>query len=320
MKLPIGLARRTFFGAALLCASARADSADQILSLSWNAPQGCPSKAMVTNEVKRILGGTTLHRATARADVVELGPQRWTVHLVTDVDDVPGERSLEANSCDALASATALILAFTVDPARALAATPPRSSPTQSAPQPTPPAQTSSRNTLQITATASGAGEIGSLPSTSVGGEVSIGVLLGPVRGEISAADWFAQDAGAPAAPGQGTRIHLLDGALRGCFRVRLGDKFEVDPCGGATLVFASSSGFGEDVKFEESSSWTTLDAGLLSSWRIAGPLALRATLGLGVPLTRPSFVLLDPQGETFLHRTSVVVGRASLGLEVRFP
>jgi hypothetical protein len=311
-------ARRAFFVASLVSAIAGAEPSDPIVHLSWNAPPGCPTAAAVASDVQRILGGSSSHRATARADVVELGSQRWSVHLVTNVDDAPGERSLEANSCEALASATALILALTVDPARALATMPPPSRPQQPAPRPGPPAQTSTRDPLQVLVAAAGVGETGTLPSPSVGGEISLGVLFGPVRGEISGTDWFSQDA--TANTGQGTHIHLLDGALRGCFRGRFGDRFEMDPCAGAALVLASSNGFGEDKSFERSSSWSTLDADLLSSWRIAGPLALRASLGFGVPLARPSFILLDPQGQTFLHRAYWIAGRGTLGLEVRFP
>jgi hypothetical protein len=311
-------ARRAFFVASLVSAIAGAEASDPIVHLSWNAPPGCPTAAAVASDVQRILGGSSSHRATARADVVELGAQRWSVHLVTNVDNAPGERSLEANSCEALASATALILALTVDPTRALATMPPPSRPQQPAPRPAPPARTSSRNPLQVLVAATGVGETGTLPSPSVGGEISLGVLFGPVRGEISGTDWFAQDA--TAASSQGTHIHLLEGAFRGCFRGRFGDRFEMDPCAGAALVFASSNGFGEDQKFERSSNWGSVNADLLSSWRIAGPLALRATLGLGVPLARPSFILLDPQGQTFLHRAYWIAGRGSLGLEVRFP
>jgi hypothetical protein len=302
---------------ALFCASAHADDADQPLVLSWVAPSGCPSQATVTSEVKRILGGMSSHRATAHADVVQLGPQRWSVHLVTNVDGASGERSLEANSCEALASATALILALTVDPTRAMAAPPP-SPPPKPLPQPAAPVQTPSQNPVRFLVATSAAGESGTLPSASLGGEIALGILFGPVRAELSAADWFAQDA--TAVSGQGTRIHLLDGALRGCFRGRFGDSFELDPCAGAALVFASSEGFGEDTKFERSSNWAGLDTDLFSSWRFAGPLALRASVGLGIPLARPSFVLLDPQGQTFLHRASAIAGRASFGLEVRFP
>ena len=315
-KSPSWIVRQIFVLASLFSANARADSADQVFTMSWVAPQGCPTEAAVTSEVKRILGGTTSRRTTAHADVVQRGPQRWSVHLVTSVDGAPGERSLEANSCEALASATALIVALTVDPSRALATPPPLPKP--QAPQPAAPLTTQSRNPVSVLVATSVVGESGTLPSASLGGQISLGFLLGPVRAEISGADWFAQDA--TALSGQGTRIHLVDGALRGCFRGRLTDRFEIDPCAGAALVLASSDGFGEDTKFERSSSWGSLNADLLAVWRIAGPLALRATLGLGIPLARPSFVLLDPQGQTFLHRASFIAGRGSFGLEVRFP
>src|SRR4051812_19779746 len=99
--------------------SARAAESPSPVQLEWDAPRGCPPVESVVEEARRNLGGTTPHRVAARADVTEVGPEHWSVHLFTEVDGVAGERSLEANSCASLASATALILAWTVDPSHA---------------------------------------------------------------------------------------------------------------------------------------------------------------------------------------------------------
>ena len=315
----------------LLADVARADSIDDAVQLSWNAPAGCPSHDSVMNDVARILGATTTHHATVRADVTELGPERWSVHLATNVDGAPGERSLEANSCEAVASATSLIVAWTVDPARARAQTaaapPPTASATPSAsavpaPSHSPPAPSAaspSEPPIRAVVALSGVGALGVLPSTGIAGELSAGVLIGPLRVEIAGSDWIPQDAIAPAG-GEGTHIHLYDGALRGCYRGRFGTSFEIDPCAGGEITFASSDGFGESQTFQRSSSWGSLRAEALSSIKIVGPLALRGSLGLGVPITRPPFVLLGPGGSIELHRVSVVTAQATLGLEARFP
>ena len=316
----------------LIAEVARADSIDDAVQLSWNAPAGCPSHDSVMNDVARILGATTTHHATVRADVTELGPERWSVHLATNVDGAPGERSLEANSCEAVASATSLIVAWTVDPAKARAQTAAAPAPTASASatpsasaapapsqgpsaQPPPPSSEPARVVVAL----SGVGALGVLPSTGFAGELSAGVLIGPLRAEIAGSDWIPQDATAPAG-GEGTHVHLYDGALRACYRGRLGAAFEIDPCAVGAITFASSDGFGESQTFQRTSSWGSLRAEALSSIKVVGPLALRGSLGLGVPITRPPFVLLGPSGSIELHRVSVITAQATIGLEARFP
>ncbi|MGH7286071.1 MAG: hypothetical protein ACRELY_31505 [Polyangiaceae bacterium] len=318
-----------FLSLGFLAGTARADSIGEAVQLSWNAPDGCPSRDAVMSDVARILGATTTHHASVRADVTELGPERWSVHLVTTVDGAPGERSLEANSCEAVASATALIVAWTVDPARARAQTAPAPAP---APTPTQaPAPAPTRNPRRVGERAStsepiravvaldGVGALGVLPSAGFAGELSLGVLAGPLRVELAGADWISEDATAPS--GEGTHIHLYETALDGCYRGKLGERLELDPCAGGAIFFASSDGFGESQTFQRTSSWGSLEAELLTALRIAGPLALRGSLGLGVPLTRPPFVLLQPGGgDVALHRVSLVTAQATIGLEARFP
>jgi hypothetical protein len=55
-----------------------------------------------------------------------------------------------------------------------------------------------------------------------------------------------------------------------------------------------------------------------LVAWMIASHVALRAAIGVVVPLERPAFVI---EGTSIqLHQESEVGARASLGIEARFP
>jgi hypothetical protein len=85
------------------------------VSLTWNAPDVCPREATVRASLATLLAGSA-NAVDARADVRRLG-ERWEVVLVMN----GGERRLEADSCRALADATALIIAMAVDPARVAA-------------------------------------------------------------------------------------------------------------------------------------------------------------------------------------------------------
>jgi hypothetical protein len=286
------------------------------VDLAWNAPDGCPPRDAVLAEVSRVLGGSTSRRSTVRADVARLAPERWAVHLVTDVEGTAGERSFEADSCVALASATALIVAWTVDPLRASAAPAPVESPRPepAISRPDPPG-----HALSGLVAMSAQGDLGSLPSVGASGELAAGVTWRWIRVEGLGSLWAVQDANRSAS--EGAHLQRIEAGLRGCWRGLVGSSLEVDPCLGARLTQVSSQGFGETTRYQRDAWGWSLDGDVLATWTLVGPVALRAMLGVAVPLTRPPVVIVDSQGGTIqLLQSSVVAGRAALGVEVRFP
>jgi hypothetical protein len=165
--------------------------------------------------------------------------------------------------------------------------------------------------------------DLGTLPSAAPGVQVTVGALFGPVRAEVSGIYWGGQDASYDVT-NEGTNIHLLEGTLHGCFRWRPVVRFEVDPCLGAGLVYATSDGFGGATTFDAYKRWSYWADALgdvLAVWRVLGPVGLRASLGGAVPLARPPFVVLLRQGSSVpLHQANVVSGRVTLGVEAHFP
>jgi hypothetical protein len=313
--------------------------------LVWNAPATCPDRAAVVADVRRLLGGDPSRGATTRADVVELGPERWSVRLVIEMNGVTGERSFEAESCVSLASATALILAWTIDPVRARAASrpaldrgdrerdgggdapvvspPPAPSvpPPSSEPPPAsrPPAPRFLRGLLAATGTV----DVGALPRVAAGAEVTAGALVGPIRVEVAGVDWLSQDA---LANGQGAQLHMLSGLARGCYRVTpsRARKIELAPCLGGELEAISSSGIGATGAFQSlqrTTIWGAFRGDVLFAWAFAGPLALRATAGVAFAPAPPTFVVEQPGNTTTpVRQNGSLAGRGSLGLEVHFP
>jgi hypothetical protein len=325
------------------------------LKLTWNAPAECSSDEAVQREIQRILGGPPSRAANARAEVEQLGPQRWRERLTTEVDSVTGERDLEADSCDGLVAATALILAWSIDPQRAagaglapdgaqpevsrlqpaaLAPPPtaglvvPSSAPSfsqSSSPPPPNPSQRLLRGVLAVDAVS----DLGTLPAVGLAGRVTLGALVGPIRLEGSFADWLSQDVTAPSPlSAQGATLHPLEGALRGCFRWIPSRRFELDPCVGGGLTYVTSNGFLETIKTftgetAKATTWGSVYGEALGVLTLGGPFALRGALGFVVPLARPEFDIQE-QGKSsaavFLSQASFISGRASLGLEAHFP
>jgi hypothetical protein len=271
--------------------------------------------------VSEFLQDAPSHRVEVQADVTTSAPDRWTVHVATDVDGTPGERLLEADSCAALASATALIVAWTNEPRG------PRSQAPEPVPSPSPvprsasaaaPARSSASGVTGVLAVAA-QGDLGTFPREDLAAEVTVGATLRRLRVEVSGSLWLPEDT--TKNPGEGAHLHLLEGGARGCWRDVVGRSLELDPCLGAGVVHVSSAGFGESNQYQRDA-WLGLARGdFLATWTFFEPLALRALIGMAVPLARPPVVILEPQGgSSQLYRPSVVAGRLELGVQVHFP
>jgi hypothetical protein len=167
-------------------------------------------------------------------------------------------------------------------------------------------------------------GDLGTLQAVGFAVQLTAGVLVGKARFEASFADWASQSdtASQPGFASQGTTLHPMQGAARGCFRWERSARLEIDPCLGASLTSVTSHGFEENQKYTRQASWGSIVGEAIGGFTLAGPLALRASLGLAVPLAPPSFVIDRSGGPSpiLIHQPSSVDGRASLGLEVRFP
>ena len=102
------------------------------LQLTWRAPEGCPSAAEVEAQVTELLGDRampTSRHLVATTTVEKTDRGAWSVRLETNLDGSTGQRVFEGDSCKTVASTTALILAFALDPDAAGRATHSRSAP-----------------------------------------------------------------------------------------------------------------------------------------------------------------------------------------------
>ena len=79
--------------------------------LDWSAPPECPSAAEVARAARDLAAPGAQPKLTARVEVSEVEAGRWHVHIEDTLGGRSWSRDLEAESCEALANATALILA-----------------------------------------------------------------------------------------------------------------------------------------------------------------------------------------------------------------
>lgn len=85
------------------------------IEFSWNAPESCPSREQVLEQLNKAVdaGGKQLPALSAQAVVQQHGTV-WHLDLTTEMDGRRGMRELEADSCDGLARAATLVLALTL--------------------------------------------------------------------------------------------------------------------------------------------------------------------------------------------------------------
>jgi hypothetical protein len=101
-----------------VCGVALAASNEAPLDLEWVAPPQCPNRSAVLREVSRIVGDQPRGPRTAARTKVWRGEHaRWNAAISAN-GDPSATRNLEADSCQAIANAAALILALLLNAPR----------------------------------------------------------------------------------------------------------------------------------------------------------------------------------------------------------
>ncbi|HXU60888.1 MAG TPA: hypothetical protein VN962_04260 [Polyangia bacterium] len=294
--------RHAIFAASLATAigvgnAGRADVGTSPLALTWEAPPGCPTVDEVAGEVERTLAksGTPAAPFTAAAYVVGGPGQTWEGRLVLNLHGAETERRFAAESCEALASAAALIIAVALDEASDQplspvvdVETPARVRPATAAPAayslganaivdfktlPTPPG-------AGLEAVIRGRAMIGPIrPGWMAGVTVlrnlqpAVNNLLGPVAGDF----W----------------LFSLSG--RGCLGVAVA-RLEIAPCVGAELdaMHATNSGWAEVSAQTETHYLFSLLGSLALSYEATPSLELMVRADAVLPTSRPTFSLYN--------------------------
>ncbi len=298
------------------------------LGLTWVAPPSCPPAAEIEAQFARLLGGAarpaTSRRITAVATVQQAGGRSWAVRIETTIDGDAGVRALEGDSCWAVASATALLLALTIDPGAAGRATlagsqAPPSLPREDAvvpsrpldavvaPSPVPPKAAPS---VRPFVRAFGGAVFNLLPEVAPVGGLAVGLRRDWFNLELSglvSAEVRAQALDLPRAGGD---FRLLAVAVRGCGRVGAG-LLAGGLCAGVELERILAVGFGVDRPGSGAATAAAAVATGVLSLRISARFAVSLDVSLAVRPYHPAFVL---DGVGPVYTTPAVGGLAAIG------
>jgi hypothetical protein len=317
--------------------------ADEPVTLTWSAPEECPSAAEVSaRAASRVPSGA---RVGANGRVEKSGGR---YKLVLRIES-RGERVLEAMTCDALASSAAVVLAMSVAPVKQKTETPAGSgaardsSPSSASAEVARSASSSVRpgteelrpmatdtnvRTHEQTVAAperrfrssAGArlhaiGDAGTLPAIGAGGGFAIG--FDPVEAlhmEATANFWAQQDGTLAANATRGAAFQLVTAGGRGCWVLTRPVTFA--PCLGAEMIVLSGAGFGASRTSDARSVTWAPDVSFMVGVPLGDRFLLRAGLGIAAPVSRQAFVIAAG-GE--VHRPAFVAARAWIGPEIVF-
>ena len=161
---------------------------------------------------------------------------------------------------------------------------------------------------------------VGRLLPDVVPGVALSGAVAPPSIGwlELSLSQLLSSDA---ARGDRGSRFSLRSAELYWCPFETQRFNTHVGACLGQRFGLLAVEGFGFQQNQETSRFIYGLGAKVRASLRLLGPLTLRASAGVELPLTRDRFYFTDAAGETtLLFRPKAAVLSASAGVALQFP
>ncbi len=320
------------------------------LELAWRAPAACPSRETVLDEVNQILGHASTGAPTrARVDVSSDEGGRWHAALSVRSRGVQGERDLEAESCSAIASAVALIVAVAVErgvppelPQQSTAAASPPVAPLAAPPPPAVfapagvvatspslrrgPSHHESRLLVGADAVFDGFIQAArTMPGFAVGADASVGWVYasGPILFRaMGTGTYFPHGSAHALSTGEGGDFDLFTAAGRACVTFAAAP-FDFGPCVGSEFDSMQTTHIDAQQPQPRAAEWWSLLGSALAHAQLTRSLALSLRLDtLGVLGSSPSFKIRAPAtagGPYYVVQPSSFSIRAGLGLEAYF-
>ncbi len=311
----LGLA--LWLASGLLPRSVSAAPPSEPLQLAWRAPAGCPDREAALAQLRILLHGDySGPRAEARVVIAAAGAGGFVVTTQTRLGAFQSERRFAGVTCEALARATTLIIAMTLDPvgAAGAAVTPPAASrpePTRLLPRP----RVLPGRELELALGARVTGDAGSLPLPTLGVGVAFDARYRRLLAEISMTLFLSRRVTREPTPGAGGVIGLRTAAARWCF-APLSSLSSWYACLGSELGVTDGQGVGIRHPQRSSDVWIAAFAGAALRRRIGGPLHVWTNMDFAVPLRIPSYAI---EGYGEVDRPWTVVTRGALGVDVTF-
>ncbi len=225
------------------------------LELVWQGPADCERGAAVRAKVLRLLGSrqAALSSVKITVTVAREAPSRYVALLETVTAQGGGSKRLEGESCDAIALASSVVIALSIDPSASLDAEeppPPPPEPKQAPapvlrrPPPRPQAPPEVRETKPYLHGSIGV-LFGLLGDPSAFTAAGIGVRHRRFSLELGGAVYQPRDVTRPERPKVGAELRLFSGELLGCYAVVPFALGAFEACPGARVESLWARSFG---------------------------------------------------------------------------
>jgi hypothetical protein len=311
------------------------EPAPEPIELAWSAPPECPSQDQLRASVSGMLGGASA-REQVHADVsVVRESEGYAADVALVIDGRRSTRRLVATSCSALAEATALVIAVSVDPVRALEESPGEPAAAQ-IPEPRvvepptlPVVEDPVDRSVAIVPDAStappprrpgayvrilGGADYGTTPAITgmLGG--AVGLRGRDWRAELDGSWAFARSTSLTIAPEARAALGRWSIGARGC-GVPTRGRIEVPLCAAIEAGAIEGDGTGGTIGARHARRpWIAAVLGPAIAITVVPRLALLLGVDLVAPLWRARFVI----GSEEIHRPRPIGVRALLGAELR--
>jgi hypothetical protein len=285
------------------------------LSVTWDAPAGCPDADAMRASLRRWVEASPERMASAGVTAsahVERVTSGWRLDLALVTPSGKQEESLVTERCETFVELVALKVALAVDPMGLVHGIETTGQPASEAAD-----MHDGRWALRAVF---GLGA-GLLPGVAESVSGLAGYEVPGWRFEAGGGSWFPRRATYATPPGVGADLSLWTAGARACALPELGGvtlRVTFPVCGGGELGQLSGQGEGVGVADVKTSRqlWAALTVGPGLRFRLAGPLFFWLEGDFVLALTRPAFHVRNlPQ----LYETTAASARGWAGLEVRF-
>lgn len=265
------------------------------IQLRYLAPDGCPDQAYVLEGIEEIVDeGTALDPTldvVARIDAGDQGEYRLNLRWTSETGG--GQRSIEAESCQAAADAAAWLISLTIKQENLTKPEPDHS--------PEPPA-------LRYELGANAQTAFGVLPGIAWGATLRAGLAWKAVHADLSFAYFPAKSV---TRAGAAVDFDLLEVGLQACY-LATGATLSLGPCARAAVGSMSASSTNLRTPMNGNARFQMLALGVQLRGHLADSLWLMGEAALAWHERRPVFVL---SGESSLHQPRAIGLWLGLGL-----
>jgi hypothetical protein len=294
------------------------------LEIRWQGPEDCDRGAAVRAKVLRLLGSSRrplAERFEVNVTVRREAPSRYVAELETVTATGSGAKRLEGESCDAIALASSVVIALSIDPEASLDAAEPVEEPVP-APQPTPRAEAPPPRPVVREPRATSPylhGSVGVLfgllNDPSAFSAAGLGVRHHLVSLELGGALYQTREVFRTDRPRVGAELSLLSADLLGCYAPLRSRLASLETCLGGRLEYLGATAFG--VSHPDQAQLLLLAGLAVLRGRLRATSWLSATLdgGIAVRPFHPTFVLIGV-GDVFDIPVVSPFARTGLSLE----